>query len=96
MRTKSLNLYSHLVTQLNKVLFCGGFRYTYYKQLRMDIYNLQVQIVQTMISQYTPASEVSLSCTVFYKDAEHLNHYQFLIMSIEQLALNRVTIYYKS
>ena len=55
MRTKSLNLYSHLVTQLNKVLFCGGFRYMSYKQLRMDISNLQVQIVQTMIGQYTPA-----------------------------------------
>ena len=60
MRTKSLNLYSHLVTQLNKVLFCGGFRYTSYKRLRMDISNLQVQIVQTMIGQYTPAKRGQL------------------------------------
>ena len=96
MRTKSLNLYSHLVTQLNKVLFCGGFCYTSYKLLRMDISNLQVQIVQTMIGQYTPAKRGELKLHSFYKDAEQLNHYQFLIMSIEQLALNRVTIYYES
>ena len=65
MRTKSLNLYSHIVTQLNKVLFCGGFRYTYYKQLRMDIYNLQVQIVQTMMGQYTPAKRGELKLHSF-------------------------------
>ena len=55
MRTKSLNLYLHLVAQLDKVLFCGGFCYMSYKQLQMDISNLQVQIVQTMIGRYTPA-----------------------------------------
>ena len=67
MRTKSLNLYSHLVTQLNKVLFCGGFRYTSYsyKLLRMDISNLQVQIVQTMIGQYTPAKRGELKLHSF-------------------------------
>ena len=65
MRTKSLNLYSHLLTQSNKVLFCSGFRYTYYKQLRMDIYNLQVQIVQTMMDQYTPAKRGELKLHSF-------------------------------
>ena len=58
----------------------------------MDISNLQVQIVQTMMGQYTPEKRGELKLHSFYKDAEHLNHYQFLIMSIEQLALNRVTI----
>ena len=65
MITKSLNLYSYLLTQLNKVLFCGGFRYTYYKQLRMDISNLQVQIVQTMMGQYTPAKRGELKLHSF-------------------------------
>ena len=65
MRTKSLNLYLHLLTQLNKVLFCGGFRYTYYEQLRMDISNLQVQIVQTMMGQYTLAKRGELKLHSF-------------------------------
>ena len=65
MRTKSLNLYSHLVTQLNKVLFYGGFRYTSYKLLQIDISNLQVQIMQTIIGQNTPAKRGELKLHSF-------------------------------